>query len=102
AAELPVAHPLAGGIHRRVVDRVERALGERRERPHLFDLVTKELDAKRLAPRAWEDIDEAAAYGDLPTLLDTLDALVPGCYERVHEAVETGAALPHKPDGVRP
>ena len=54
---------------------MERALGERRERAHLLDLVAEELDAERLAAGAREDVDEPAAHRDLPALLDPLDAL---------------------------
>ena len=56
----------------------ERALSERRERTDALDLVTEELDPERFAPGARKDIDEPASHGDLPALLDPLDALVAG------------------------
>ena len=76
-SELRVAvGPLARREDHGLVDRVERALRERRERPDLLDLVSEELDAQRLAAGAREDVDETAAHGDLPALLHPLDAFV--------------------------
>ena len=71
-----------------VVDGVQGALSEGRERSHLLDLVTEELDAKRLTARAREDVDETAAHGDLSSLVHPLDALVAGERKRLHELVE--------------
>ena len=93
---------LAGGVDGRVVDGVERALRERRERPDLLELVPEELDAERLASGAREDVDEAAAHGDLAALLDPLDALVAGERERLDELVEPGAARLREHDDVGP
>ena len=70
--------PLRRRVDDRVVDRPERALGERRERPHGLDLVAEQLDAERVAARGREDIDDPAADGELPALLDALDPLVAG------------------------
>ncbi len=52
-----VGAPLGGGIDRRLVGRVERTLGERRERANLLDLVAEEVDTKRLATRRGEHVD---------------------------------------------
>ena len=68
--------PLGGGIDRRRLHLAQRALRERREGADLLDLVAEELDAQRLAAGRREDVDQAAADGELPPLLDTLDALV--------------------------
>ena len=68
---------------RRVVDRMERALRERRERAHPLDLVAEELDAERLPAGRREDVDEPAADGELAALLDALDALVARERERL-------------------
>ncbi len=76
------------GIDHRFGDRVERSLRERREGADLLDVVPEELDAKRLASRAREDVDEPAAHGDLPALLHALDALVAGERELFDERVE--------------
>ena len=57
-----------GGVERRLGDRVERALRERREGADGLDLVAEELDAERLAPRRREDVDDAAADGELAAL----------------------------------
>ena len=79
---------LGGRDRSPLVDRVERALRERRERPDLLDLVAEELDAERLAAGAREDVDEPAADGDLPALVDALGALVAGERQRLDERVE--------------
>ena len=80
--------PLGGRIDRRVLDRVQRALRERRERAHLLDLVAEELDAKRLAAGRREDVDEPAADGELAALVRALDPLVAGERERLGKLVE--------------
>ena len=67
---------------------MERSLRERRERADLLDVVPEELDAKRLAARAREHVDEPAAHGDLPALLDALHALVARQRELLDERVE--------------
>ena len=65
-----------GGVDRRVVDRMERALGERGEGADVLDLVAEKLDAERLATGAREDVDEPAPHRDLAALLDPLYAVV--------------------------
>ncbi len=72
----------------RLVDRMKRALGEGRERPDLLDLVPEELDSKRLAARAREDVDDPTAHGDLAALLGPFDAVVAGERQRLHEPVD--------------
>src|SRR5262249_58224099 len=67
---------LGGGIDERVLHRMKRALGERRERAHLFDLVPEELDAQRLAAGGREHVDDPAANGELAPLLNPLDPVV--------------------------
>ena len=94
--------PLRRRVHDRLGDRMERALRERGERPHLLDLVAEELDAKRLTTRAREDVDEPAANGDLASLLDALDALVAGERERLHELVEAELRSRRQPDRAGP
>src|SRR5439155_24235377 len=49
---------------------------EGREGPDALDLVAEELHAQRLPPRRREDVDQVAANGELPALVDSLDALV--------------------------
>jgi hypothetical protein len=68
---------LGRGIDRRRLDLAKSALRERREGADLLDLVTEELDPQRLAAGGREDVDQAAADGELPPLLDALDPLVP-------------------------
>ena len=80
--------PLDRRMDDRVVGRVERALRERREGPHLFDLVAEELDAERLASGGREHVDDATAHGELAALVDPLDALVPGERELLGEPVD--------------
>ena len=66
----------AAGIDPRVGDRVQRPLREGRERAHLLDLVPEQLDPQRLPPGRREDVDDAAADGELAALVDAVDALV--------------------------
>ena len=70
----------------RSVTGVERPLREGRERAHLLDLVTEELDAQRLAAGRREDVDDAAAHRELTPFLDPVDALVAGARKRLGEA----------------
>ena len=97
-----VGPPLDGGIDDGAVDRMQRALGEGRERAHLLDLVTVELDAQRLAAGRREDVDEAAADGELAALLGALDPLVPCERQLLREAVEAGLAADLEPERLRP
>ena len=92
-----VGPPLDRGIDDGAVDRMERPLGEGRERSHLLDLVAVELDPERLAAGGREDVDEAAADGELAALLGALDPLVAGERQLLREAVETGLAADREP-----
>ena len=83
---------LGRGVDHGPVDRMKRALGKGRERAHLLDLVAVELDAERLAARGREDVEEAAADGELAALLSPLDPLVACKREVLREAFETGLA----------
>ena len=83
-----VGAPLGGGVDRRLVGGVERTLRERRERANLLDLVAEEVDAKRLATRRREHVDEAAADGELPALVHAIDALVARERELLGEPVD--------------
>ena len=81
---------------------MQRPLGEGRERAHLLDLVAEQLDAQRLAAGRGEDVDDAAADGELPALIDPVDALVAGARERLGEAVEAGLIADDEPHGPWP
>ena len=63
---------------------------ERREGADRFDLVAEQLDTQRVAAGGREDVDDPAADRELPTLLDPLDALVPGERQMLGEAVDPG------------
>ena len=67
---------------------MEGALREGREGAHLLDLVAEELDPQRLAAGGREDVDDAAAHGELAAVVDTLHALVPGERELLGEPVD--------------
>ena len=56
----------------------------------MLDLVAEELDAQRLAARRREDVDDAPSHRKLPSLVDAVDALVPGARERLGGPIETG------------
>ena len=56
----------------------ERALGEGREPAHRLDLVAEELDPHGALLGRAEDVEDAAAHGELAALLDLLDPFVAG------------------------
>ncbi len=56
----------------------ERALGEGREPAHRLDLVAEQLDPHGPFLGRREDVEDAAADGELAALLDLLDAFVAG------------------------
>jgi hypothetical protein len=90
------------GVDHRLVDRMQRALRERRERANLLDLVAEELHAKRLAPGARKDVDEPAAHRHLAAFLHTVDTLVAGERECLDECVEPDLVSDGDPDRRRP
>ena len=81
---------LGRGVDRDLVDRMERALRERREGADALDLVAEELDAERLAAGCRIDVDDAPAEGELASLLRLVDALV----AREGEAARTARRSP--------
>ena len=97
-----IGSALDGGIDHGAVDRMQRPLGEGRERAHLLDLVAVELDPERLAARRREDVDEPTADSELAALLGTLDALVARESELLREPVEAGLGSDFEPDRLRP
>ena len=103
---VPVLHqvqpPLRRGIDRAGLDGVQRALRERRERANRLDLVAEELDAQRLPAGRREDVDDAAAHGELPAVVDALDALVAGDRERFREPLDADLASRAELERLRP
>src|SRR5213078_2826804 len=73
-----------------LLERMQRPLRERRERPDRLHIVAEELDPNRLPPRGGEHVDDSAAYRELPPLFRALDALVAGQRERRRELVDPG------------
>ena len=78
------------------------ALRERRERAHLLDLVTPELNAQRFAAGSRKDIDEPAANGELAALVRALDTFVTRERKRLGELLEADPLTRHDPDRLRP
>ena len=72
-----------------VGDLLERALVGDREAADLVDLVAEELDAQRVVLGRREDVDDAAAYGELTAAFDQVDARVGSCSEVADGLVET-------------
>ena len=81
-----------------VRERVERPLGEGRERPDRLDLVAEQLDPDRLATGRAEDVHDPAANGELASLVDTLDALVAGEGELLGEPLDSRLVTRGDPD----
>ncbi len=86
----------------RVVGRVQRTLRERREGAHLLDLVAEELDPERLPAGGREHVDDPTAHGELASLVDPLDALVPGEREPVGKPVDPGLVPDPEHERARP
>ena len=84
----------------RLVDGVEGALREGRERPYLLDLVAEQLDAQRLPARARKDVDQPSPYRDVTSVLDPFDTLVSGEGQRSDETVQSRARARRDADGV--
>ena len=78
----------AAGASSIALDRLERALRERREGPHRLDLDVEELDAHRALGGRAEDVEQAAADRELAAVLDLRDALVAHLDERLRALVE--------------
>ena len=81
---------LCRGVQRGLCYRVKRPLGEGREGAHGLDLVAEELDAKGLAAGRREDVDDAAAHGELSSVVHALHPLVAGERKRLPQAFDTG------------
>src|SRR5579884_135978 len=96
--------PFGGRVHGRRVDLAERPLRERREGADLLHLVAEELDAERLAAGGREDVDQAAAHGELAALLDALDPFVARVRQVLGDRVEPWlvAARERERGGARP
>ena len=90
---------LGGGVHDRVLYRVERPLGEGREGAHGLDLVPEEVDAERLAARRREDVEDAAPHRKLAALLDAVGASVTGEGELLREPVQSRLGSDLESDG---
>ena len=85
---------LAAGLGRDRLDRVDGSLVGDGERAHVGDLVAEELDPDRVVVGRREDVQNAAADGDLAALLDHLDAGVGQHDEPVDKLAEVGP-VPH-------
>ena len=71
-----------------VGDRLEGALVGDREGPDLLDLVAEELDPDRVLLRRREDVDDAAADGELAAPLDQVDPVVGGGGQPAYDVLE--------------
>ena len=85
------------------LDRLEGALVGDREGPDLVDLVAEELHAERVLLGRREDVDDAAAHGELAALLDEVDAGVRRAREPAYDVLElhlvTGGQLDRREVG---
>ena len=93
---------LDGRIDDGRLDGVKRALRERRERAHLLDLVSPELDAERLPSCSRKDVDETTADRELPPLVGTLHPFVAGERKRLGELLEAELFAQRDADRLRP
>ena len=93
---------LDGQVDGRSVDGVERALCERGKGANALDLVSEELDPKRLAARGRVHVDDAAPERELAALLRLVDPLVAGEREFPCESVDSRRLSGRDEDRVRP
>jgi hypothetical protein len=83
------------------VDALERPLCERREAAQRLDLDVEQLDPDRALGRRAEDVEQAAADGELAALLDLPDALVAHIGERLGALIEVQQIADSEREGVR-
>jgi len=82
-----------------VVGDLEGALVGDLEPPHLLDGVAPELDAHRVLLGGREDVEDAAAHGELAAPLDEVGAGVGGRDERVDDVLERTLVAGAQRDG---
>ena len=80
--------------------RLEGALVGHREGADLLDVVAPELDAQGVLLGGREDVDDAAAHGELAALLDQVDPGVRRLGEPAHELVERHRVADAQLDGL--
>ena len=97
-----VGAALDRGMDQRLVERVQRPLGEGGVGAERLDLVSEELEADRLAAGRGVDVHDPAAHRELPALLRLLDALVTGESESLDELLASRRVAHAKSDGLRP
>src|SRR5450759_458569 len=81
---------------------VQGALREGREGAHLLDLVTEELDSKRIAAARRENVEEPAANGELTALFRPLDTLVTCVGEVERDFLQASPATDAQPNRLWP
>jgi hypothetical protein len=89
----------AGGCPQAVFGGVEGALVGDLEGADLLDLVAPELDAEGVFLGRGEDVEDAAADGELAAFLDELDAGVGGGGQGLGDVVEVGVLAGAQGDG---
>ena len=89
-----------GGAHSRL-DRLEGALVGDREGADLLDVVAPELHAQRVLLGRREDVDDAAADGELAALLDQVDPGVRRVRQPAHDVLERRGGAGHQLDRAR-
>ncbi len=77
---------------------LEAALVGHPEEPDLLDGVAEELDPQRVLLGGREDVEDAAAHGQLAALLHQIAARVPDLHEPAHQIVEVGGLAFAHPD----
>ena len=79
----------------------EAALGEGREEADRLDLDVEEVDADRAVLGGRVEVEDAAADGELPAVVDLVDALVAGGHELLADLVEIEQVADADGEGVR-
>ena len=96
---------LGGELRRRSdLDRLglaERALGEGREPAQRFDLDVEEVDPHRALLGGRVEVEQAAAHGELPAVVDLLHAFVAGGHELIGQLVEIDEVTAGEAQAVR-
>ena len=85
-----------------LLERIQGALREGRERAHRFDFVAEELEAHGLPAGRRKDVHDPSADGELAALLRLLDALVAREREALGELLHAGLVAHAQADRLRP
>ncbi len=93
--QLRAGHQLSAPVERHRGDVVQGTLVAHGERRQAVDLVTPQVDPHRYVRCRREDVDDAAAHGELPSVLDLVLAPVAARHELVQQRLRLDLLAAH-------